>query len=145
MFRRYLPEFIIAILSTVLLLVAYAVKGTSSPPVMRTPNPFSRVQASYLLRLESGNSTLTLENDGSWPGGGLNESELGDLRSALSRLPSQAREEGRFRLVYFSDQGQQVLAYAQRPSARAELEHVLEMLDLYGFQELKKGQGKGRP
>ncbi len=144
MLRQNLPEFLFAALLTVLFLVGYAMRGVSGPESLRTPRPVARVHAAYLVRIEHQGKVWTFENDGKWAGGRLNESERADLRQALAKL-SPASGEGESRLVYFSDQGQQSVAFRQFPTGSEPLDHVLEMLSLYGFQELKAASAKSKP
>lgn len=121
-----------ALLMSVLLLISYALRGSSPDTPLRTPHPRDSVKARYLVEWETPQRKVRIENHGQWgPGRSLTATELQDLRLSLQALPDQLNQSGETHLRYYNEQGAHDLCFAAAQSKDPHLTHVLELLRLY--------------
>lgn len=135
MIRDYLPEFLAAVFMSVLLLVAYSMRGAQPPRPPRTP--VVATQPRFLLEVESPQQRLRIDLEGKVTGpvsGQLTLTELQDLRAALTRVSpgtTEAAQAG-WKLRYYDSQGAHEEAF-EPGQAPAEIQHILENLKLLGY------------
>lgn len=132
MIRDYLPEFLAAVLMSVLLLTAYSMRGN---PAVRPPRPATvSIEPRFLLELESPQQKLRVDLEGQVQGpvpGRLTLTELQDLRQALARVRPSA-SQGPWKLRYYDSSGAHEQAF-EPGQAPVEIQHVVDNLSLLGY------------
>jgi hypothetical protein len=132
MIRAYLPEFLVAVGMSVLLVFAYSMRDARPE---RSPAPASpRVVARFLVEIESPQGRLRVDRQGQVSGlaqGKLTSTELSDLRLAVERL-SPTLSAGAWKMRFYDSAGAHELAFDPLKSS-AEVAHVVENLRILGY------------
>lgn len=135
MIRRYYPELLFAAFLSLLLLVAYAFRGTKTPSELRTPRPIARVEALFLLEVQHPQGQFRVSPEGVIEVAGrrisMNLTELRDFRQAVERLEVVMAGSGPARLRFYTKDGLQELSF-QPEGPPPEVEQVLQHLRLHG-------------
>lgn len=133
MLRQNLPEFLMAVLLSVILLVGYSMRDTRDPSSLRTPRPTPRVRARFLLEVQVGQRALRILSDGQVEGKRrLTESEWLDLRQLVGELRTPG-PGGTARLSYYSARGVEQLEFdpAHPPAQVARILQQLQLLEIW--------------
>lgn len=131
--RRYLPEFLFAVLMSIVLLASYALRDSYNPMPLRTPRPTDRVEPLYLLQLERPEGKLSVSVEGEIAGGRqMTYTELNDFRSAVGRLkPNAQSKNGPWKLRFYDEKGPHEFSFDPK-EAPPEVAHLLQHLRLLG-------------
>lgn len=130
--RSYLPEFLAALVCSVLLLIGYSMRGEPGP--MRTPHPRSRVQARFLVEIEKPEGKLRVDLGGEVSGlaqGRLNATELNDLRQAVAKLRDGA-SKGVWKIRFYDGAGAHEVSF-EAGKMPADVGPVVENLRVLGY------------
>ena len=132
MIRRNLPEFLMAVVMSVLLLLGYSMRDNPGPA--RTPHPRARVEPRFLLEVESPRGRLRVSSEGQVSGisqGHLTVTELGDLRQAVARL-TPGSSQGSWKMRFYDDSGAHEISVDPQKKS-PETAHILENLTILGY------------
>ena len=132
MIRGYLPEFLVAILMSLLLMVGYSMRGNGT--VVRSPHPRVGVTPRFLLEVVNPRGLLRVDLDGRLTGsagGQLNHSELADLRQAIAKLVPGS-SGGAWKMRFYDSAGVHEVAFDPK-AVSPEMGHVLDNLRILGY------------
>ncbi len=135
MLKRNIPEFLAAIVMTLLLLGGYAMRGQMPWPT-HYPTPRAHVEPRFLIEVENPNGTLRVGNHGEVSGlksGQLGETDFGDLRLAVQRL-KPGSSGGSWKLRFYDEKGAHESS-VDPAKADGDTRHVLENLRILGYLE----------
>jgi len=133
MIRGYWPEFLVAVVMSIILLASYFLRGNPAVAV-RPPQATRLSEQRFLLELENPQGKLRVDVQGQVSGlsqGRLTVTELNDLRLAVGRL-LPAPSQGRWKVRFYDATGAHEVAFEPARST-PEIDHVVKNLRILGY------------